>query len=675
MPATNQARKLPAAPKGDQAIADACREEISKTEDSELSSAREKALKYYNAEPRGDEVAGRSAVISTDVADAIGAIMAQILPMISTDAVCEFEPNDEQDVESARAESLAVNKIMLEQNGGTMELEQSLQDALLLRNGVCKVWFEDEVTRNRFDTTGLEDIEIATLLSNADPDDERTYDEEKDQIVSVRTTREFKFASVDITQFMYRSNWHNYELDECPFVAERVYLTRSDLVKRGISKAVAYGLPASESDTEGDNQARNRSYDQGRAASRDQDRIECHECYILFDQDGDGISERVRVLLGSENYPLEVEEVDVVPYAVGAVLLNAHRLTARSVPDAICQIQDIKTASLRQWIDNLTICNNSRLIFNDAETNLADVLDSKPGGGVRSRNPQNVFPVPYVDTGASNNQLLAYMNEQRSEAIGAALEMQQGVMQLQNVAASAIERQYTSKELMVALMAKNFADTLIRRAWKLMHNMISKHANKPMWMQVSEQWVEVDPREWPERDRLNVKAGLTIGQRSHAQTALSQAIQLQIAAMGQGMNGVLADATTLYRTYTDLLGMAGIENPSVYAIDPSSPAAQAAAQAQAQQGQAQAQAQQQMLMAQLQVLQGQTTQKAEEAKAKNDFDYWNAALEAEIEQAKIVGHATLELERLMILGAQQADQARFSATAGANGRARVDDEA
>ena len=660
MRATKTGGNLPRVSYKDQELADAVRAEISLCEDTELSANREQALKYYNADPRGDEVEGRSRVISTDTSDAIGAILAQLLPMISSDAVVEFEPNDEADVEAARAESMAVNKVMLEENNGTMELEQSVQDALLLRNGVLKVWYEDDVTINRLDVALYDDSEIVALLNNAAPNDVRTYDEESATIKSVVTDRRFRFGSIDITQFMYRANWHSYDLDKCPFVAERQYITRSDLVRMGVSKEVAFSLPATTEDTQGDNYRRNRSAQSGLASSsRDQDTIECHESYILYDWDGDGISERMRVLLGAGNYPIEIEEVDVVPYAVGTCILAPHRLTGRSVFDAVCQIQDGKTAALRQWIDNLTICNNTRLIMNDAETNLADALDSKPGGVVRSRNPGNVVPVPVVDTGSSNLQLLGYLNEMRTEGIGASLEMQNGMMQLQNVAAAAQERQYTSKELMVALFAKNFGDTLIRRAWRLMHNLLQKWSNKPLWMQISGQWVEVDPSSWSPRDRLNVKAGLTVGQRAHAQNALSQSIQLQVAAMNQGLAGVLADATTIYRTYTDLLAMAGIENPQVYAIDPSSPAAQQAAQ-QAQQAAQQAQqAAQALQSAQIQLADKQITTQAQGKKDDVDFKYWNAALQAEVEQAKLVGSATLELERIQAEGALRAREKQF----------------
>ena len=45
--------------------------------DSELNSSWEKSLDYYYARKRGDEVQGRSAVISTDLADMVEQTLAQ----------------------------------------------------------------------------------------------------------------------------------------------------------------------------------------------------------------------------------------------------------------------------------------------------------------------------------------------------------------------------------------------------------------------------------------------------------------------------------------------------------------------------------------------------------------------------------------------------------------------
>ena len=98
-----------------------------------IQEAREKALKYYFGKPRGDEIEGRSQVISMDVSDMVNATLAMIVPMLSTDAVVEFEPNGEEDEAQAKSESDVVNALIIEDNDGFIEIQEAVKDALLLK--------------------------------------------------------------------------------------------------------------------------------------------------------------------------------------------------------------------------------------------------------------------------------------------------------------------------------------------------------------------------------------------------------------------------------------------------------------------------------------------------------------------------------------------------------------
>ena len=79
------------------------------TNDSELNRSWELSLDYYYARPRGDEVEGRSAVISTDLADMVEQTLAQILPAFDKVDLCTFEGPDAKQM---RMESDAVNYIV-----------------------------------------------------------------------------------------------------------------------------------------------------------------------------------------------------------------------------------------------------------------------------------------------------------------------------------------------------------------------------------------------------------------------------------------------------------------------------------------------------------------------------------------------------------------------------------
>jgi hypothetical protein len=115
--------------------------------------------------------------------------------------------------------------------------------------------------------------------------------------------------------------------------------------------------------------------------------------------------------------------------------------------------------------------------------------------------------------------------------------------------------------------------------------------------------------------------------------------------MQAGMANVLASVDTLHRTNVDWLRMAGIANPERLTVDPQTPEAQQAMQAQAQKAQAMEQMQMQMAHMQLQIEQMKIAQKAEADAAANKLGYYETDAKVAIEEAKLVGDGTIELEK------------------------------
>jgi hypothetical protein len=69
----------------------------------ELSEQRRKALDYYLGQPFGNEIEGRSKVVSTDVADTIEWILPSLLRIFTAgDDVVRYEPTGPEDEEVAR---------------------------------------------------------------------------------------------------------------------------------------------------------------------------------------------------------------------------------------------------------------------------------------------------------------------------------------------------------------------------------------------------------------------------------------------------------------------------------------------------------------------------------------------------------------------------------------------
>jgi hypothetical protein len=652
------------------------REEIAQAEavdGSEIQANREKALNYYYGRlPAIDgEPGDRASIISTDVADMVNAVLAQMTPMLSTDCLVEFEAYGKEDEDACRAESSAVNNTIIEQNHGFIEFQEAIKDALLMRNCACKVYVDDEVTVRRVPYRGrgidrdLANEELAVLLEPRAPNEERELS--GDAVKVTTTRRSFKFEAVPIDNVVYEANAPSSDIQTFRFFAERLFYTRSELIEMGYDKQLVESLPAYKDETNMTVTARNRTPETTKfSPTRDQDTIECYEAYQLIDLDGDGVSERYKVMFASE-YVLDYAPCDIIPYAVGTAFIQSHRLTGESLFDHLEQTQIFKTFLLRNWLDNQARINSGgRLVADPTSVDFNDLLNNSDVVKVKD---MNKVPVPLVvpDIGPSISNALQYQDKIRTERGGAALDMLSADAQLVGETAYGIERQYGQREMLVSFMARNLAETLIRPVYIIMHEYMRRYANAPINIKLNGEWAQVNPAVWPKRERCNVKVGLSSGERSHIQRTLSQMLQIQVSAIQQGLGGQLADLSTIYNTLVDWATMAGIDNADNYVINPKSEAAQVAAQRSAQAAQQEQQVQQQLIQEQLRLEYTRLAQTAKEANDELAYKYWSDRLKSEAEEAKIVASGIIDLERVQMQGEQRETRVQGGAERRASG--------
>ena len=100
----------------------------------------------YMGEPYGDEQKGKSSFVSTDVADAIEAIMPDIMDVFtSAEDIVEFSPVGPEDEAQAKQETSAVSHVFWQKNLGFEILYTWFKEALIQQNSYVKYgWQEKE---------------------------------------------------------------------------------------------------------------------------------------------------------------------------------------------------------------------------------------------------------------------------------------------------------------------------------------------------------------------------------------------------------------------------------------------------------------------------------------------------------------------------------------------------
>ena len=111
---------------------------------SEVNADRQIALYYYLRKPYGNEVPGKSNVVTGEVAEAVDGALPQLMKVFTqpTDVV-EFTPTNDGDATVAEDVTIYVNHIFNKDNDGAILLHNWFWDALVQKNGIIKAYWNE----------------------------------------------------------------------------------------------------------------------------------------------------------------------------------------------------------------------------------------------------------------------------------------------------------------------------------------------------------------------------------------------------------------------------------------------------------------------------------------------------------------------------------------------------
>jgi hypothetical protein len=451
-------------------------------------------------------------------------------------------------------------------------------------------------------------------------------------------------------------------IDGCQFTAEDMLPTRSELVRMGVPRRIVEKLTAWSNQGGTTEQIAGQVAGAFQAPAPDaqpsMERVRCADCVIWCDDRGDGVNVPVRVLMGLDDEVLLMREpAPVTPWVLGTCILLSHSAVGRSLWDALAPIEIQKSKAIQQALDNMDYGNNALLGVVDGRVNPDDVLNRAPGKALRMKAQGDVFPIPVPDLIANTMGVVGYFDRARSERAGASLDLQTASAQIAGDTAAGVERQYGSRELVADQMMRVFAATAGASVYRLAHAVMRLWSPGKITTTYKGKWIEVDPAQWRERTEVSIVPGATKTERSRRAQTLLGVIAQQTAAMQAGLGGQLTDLSKMHAALVDWAFMGGTDGLR-YWSDPESPKAQQAAQQQAMSAAAQAKNAQDNA----ELLVGiQANADVAKSFAKLNFDYWNARLNAEIEEAKLAGTATKELQLVELQG--QAKEMQLGAQA------------
>lgn len=634
---------------------------------STLANQRLTADKYYRGEPFGDEVNGRSSVVSRDVAQYVDSQMPSLMRVFASgDEVVVFEPTEPQDEEGAKQATDYVNWIW-RQNEGFVRFHNWFKDGLLFKLGVVKIWWDEVEDRTREVYRGLSDEQLAAV--EADPDIEvgevtstETMAIGPDGMpamvamhdVEVTKTNKMgrvKVANVPPEEFLFGKRTKDDK--ESDVFGHRTTKTRAELVAMGFDRDVVDGLTiGATTDNDMAKIERFRDVDDTAGGTGvDSDEVEVVEAYFSYACDDDVA--RFYQVIYSGSTELSCEEVDDHPFACVTPILMPHRLVGMSTADQVMDLQRIKSTVQRQMLDAMYLNNAPQMEAVDGQVNLDDLLTRRPGGVVRTKQPGMIRPIPTTPLGQEPYQMMEYFDNQGEQRTGVTRYNQgldanslnktaSGINIIQNMAAQRLE-----------LIARIYAETGVKRAFKRILSLVQRHQSKPKMMRLRGNWVPMDPRNWSTSMDMSVTVGLGNGNKDQTLAHIMTLINLdeRIVAFQGGVQGPLVTADNIYAKLKKLIEAAGLKNVESYYTDPSSDEMKAAMQQKGQQPdpktveiQGKLEIEKMQAQARLATDQAAAAQQRETAQKQNDLDIELARQKAATERQIALDKAKLQAD-------------------------------
>ena len=486
----------------------------------------------------------------------------------------------------------------------------TIKYALSENFAVAKVWWkrEEERTPMRMMLDMMDDASVLSLVQSAA--------EGKIEITNANPLPDAPdFLDIEYNAVELKENYPVVEyvpsselrytpdaptLQECKFVAQRK-IVRGDYLKRkerdGIYKDIDEAL---EKYNRGNTQPSvlDRKNDKERAdllkrpddndlASRE---VELYEAYINVDYNNDGIYEKLIVhAIGDEPIRISKNNYGLTPFFICSAVYDPNAVFSKeSFAEDFEQLQDLKTALVRQIIVNVAKNNTPRMFVNESRVDMDALMSNDEIIPCHTNPAEVIMQSTSLPLSSISMELVQYIQNEL-EAQSGSTRYNQGLdSNSLNKTATGVTAIMGAAEKRNKVIARSIAENFIIPIFKFIISL------NQMFLE-GEQMVRLVSETFTiKKEELDIDYDLIInvGQGAGTKEAQIQYLMYTLNTVYPQLTQYgIVNAKSCYNLVTKLLSELGLRDTNQYLLDPESQEAQqSAALAQQMQMQAQAQA-------------------------------------------------------------------------------------
>ena len=567
-----------------------------------LSAERALNIDLYlgkNVDPAPD---GQSNVIDRTVFETVQWILPSLCRIFANgDDVVTLVPEDKDDVDQAKQEAAYLNWVVTQKHPWFELFLEWATDALLTKNAYFLVYRDNrtKVEIERYTAQTRQGIAYLMMDPNVQLVDSRSYpapdlppepvvdQQSGQQIVDANGQPQMAQAMLYDCVIRRRSEQNqlcirvlppervkvdqrafSWRIDEnCNYFEYWEETTLTELRDQG------YDVPTDIGDdpeiyTQEDyarDQYGERRLERYKPSDPSMRRVKARMIWIRVDYNGDGKAELLQVMRVGRHI-LSKEEVARIPVASGVAVPLPHRHIGVAIADIVADIQRIKTAILRQGLDNLYIANNPQKVLNEQAVNIDDALISRPGGIIRATDINQIRyeEAPFVFPQAIAG--LQYMDELRQNRTGVNYNFA-GIdtKDLNNIQPGTVNQISSLAAERVVQIARILAFA-IEDLFAIIHEQVLKMGHKRETLQLNGTWVEVDPGSWKKRNAFKICVAFASGNKDAQMQRLMLMLTQQQQALQLGIPVVTPE--NYYNTLLELTKAGDFASPDRFWTDP-----------------------------------------------------------------------------------------------------------
>ena len=553
--------------------------------DANIGGRRERNWDYYNLDMSNPQwglpaAKGRSQVVDATLPSYINLMQPQLMDiMVSGRNIGEYE-GDESDEQALECATDYVNNVVMRKdNRGEIILKDWCWDGLVQVVGIVKAYWKEDSKQETDVYNVSSDMELAFLIGGIESTEgiEVSAFEAGPNGYVVEVTRTIDtshvgWESIPPEEFVINRDARN--LDDAILQSHRTESTVGDMIARGYDEDAVMKLPTfDELQLETDRTERGYLTQRSRQDSVDpmMRRVAIHEGKIRCDYDGTGVkwwyfvaggNEDVIELLDLQPFEDQIYFADFCPYPI------PHTFWGRCPADDLAEIQLVKTALVRQYLDNLYLTN--------APMTEVEVNSLAKGGldALLTRAPGQLVPVKRLNatreivTPLMAREALAGLEyfDQEAEARSGVSKESMGLNPevLSNQSATAANLAYSQSVLKVKEIARTWANDGMRKLFVYTLRIVKRYDDFMTIVRKLGGNVKCTPEQWAAFDEFDaiVKTGLGTGSKEKDALAVMDTFNRQSAMYSDlGPNNGVITAGMIVNTARRLSELSGALDP------------------------------------------------------------------------------------------------------------------